>query len=62
MPLDCQLQYLAQFGFKVPDVQNAIEVEQAQNAKITDKNSISQEEILPINNQVEPLQAETVNI
>lgn len=62
MPLECQLQYLAQFGFQVPDVQNAIEVEQAQNAKITDKNSISQEEILPINNQVEPLQAETVNI
>lgn len=34
MPLECQLQYLAQFGFQVPDVQNAVEVEQEQNAKV----------------------------
>ena len=40
MPLECQLQYLAQFGFQVPDVQNAVAVEQAQNAKITDNNEI----------------------
>lgn len=30
MPLECQLQYLAQFGFQVPDVAGAVEVEQAQ--------------------------------
>lgn len=34
MPLECQLQYLAQFGFQVPDVQNAVTVEQEQNAKV----------------------------
>lgn len=43
MPLECQLQYLAQFGFQVPDVANAVEVEQAQNAKITDKASMAEE-------------------
>lgn len=34
MPLECQLQYLAQFGFQVPDVQNAVITEQEQNAKV----------------------------
>ena len=29
MPLECQLQYLAQFGFQVPDVNEVVEVEQA---------------------------------
>lgn len=43
MPLECQLQYLAQFGFQVPDVQQAVEVEQEQNAKITDKNTIAED-------------------
>lgn len=45
MPLECQLQYLAQFGFQVPDVAGAVEVEQAQNAKITDKNTVAEEVI-----------------
>ena len=45
MPLDCQLQYLAQFGFQVPDVQNAIEVEQAQNAKVIKDDRIQDETI-----------------
>lgn len=45
MPLECQLQYLAQFGFQVPNVNEAVEVEQAQNAKMTDKNSVSVEDI-----------------
>ena len=45
MPLECQLQYLAQFGFQVPDVNEAVEVEQAQNAKMTDKGSVSVEDI-----------------
>ena len=43
MPLECQLQYLAQFGFQVPDVAQAVETEQEQNAKITDKDSYAQE-------------------
>lgn len=34
MPLECQLQYLAQFGFQVPGLNEAVEVEQEQNAKI----------------------------
>ncbi len=34
MPLDCQLQMLAQYGFQVPEVGQAIETEQLQNAKI----------------------------
>ena len=45
MPLECQLQYLAQFGFQVPDLNEAVEVEQAQNAKMTDKGSVSVEDI-----------------
>ncbi len=49
MPLECQLQYLAQFGFQVPDVQNAVAVEQEQNAKVTDKNSVSVEDINSLN-------------
>ena len=43
MPLECQLQYLAQFGFQVPDVTQAVETEQEQNAKITNKDSYAQE-------------------
>ena len=43
MPLECQLQYLAQFGFQVPDVQNAVEVEQAQNAKVIDDDTVVQD-------------------
>lgn len=39
MPLECQLQYLAQFGFQVPDVASAVQTEQEQNAKITDKDT-----------------------
>ena len=34
MPLDCQLQLLAQYGFEVPELGQAIETEQLQNAKI----------------------------
>ena len=34
MPLDCQLQFLAQFGFQVPDTQQAVETELAQNGKL----------------------------
>lgn len=43
MPLECQLQYLAQFGFRVPDVASAVQTEQEQNAKITDKASMAEE-------------------
>ena len=39
MPLECQLQYLEQFGFQVPDVASAVQTEQEQNAKITDKDT-----------------------
>lgn len=45
MPLECQLQYLAQFGFQVPDVQDAVTVKQEQNTKITDKASMAEEAI-----------------
>lgn len=41
MPLECQLQYLAQFGFQVPDVASAVQTEQEQNAKITDKDTFT---------------------
>lgn len=34
MPLECQLQYLAQFGFQVPEPQQAVETELAQDGKI----------------------------
>lgn len=34
MPLDCQLQFLAQFGFQVPNTQQAVETELAQNGKL----------------------------
>lgn len=34
MPLECQLQYLAQFGFQVPDVAGAVETELAENGKL----------------------------
>lgn len=34
MPLDCQLQYLAQFGFQVPNTQQAVETELAQDGKL----------------------------
>ena len=43
MPLDCQLQYLAQFGFQVPSLEDAVTVEQEQNTKITDKASMAEE-------------------
>lgn len=43
MPLKCQLQYLAQFGFQVPTIDEAVTVEQEQNAKITDKASMAEE-------------------
>lgn len=43
MPLECQLQYLAQFGFQVPDVVQAVEVEQAQNAKVIDDDTVVQD-------------------
>ena len=45
MPLDCQLQYLAQFGFQVPDITSAVEVEQAQNAKVIDDDTLVQDVI-----------------
>lgn len=45
MPLECQLQYLAQFGFQVPDVVQAVEVEQAQNAKVIDDDTLVNEVI-----------------
>ena len=45
MPLECQLQYLAQFGFQVPDVVSAVEVEQAQNAKVIDDDTVVNEVI-----------------
>ena len=45
MPLQCQLQYLAQFGFQVPDVAGAVEVEQAQNAKVIDDDTLVNEVI-----------------
>jgi hypothetical protein len=45
MPLECQLQYLAQFGFQVPDVAGAVEVEQAQNAKVIDDDTLVNEVI-----------------
>lgn len=45
MPLECQLQYLAQFGFQVPDVAGAVEVEQAQNAKVIDDDMLVNEVI-----------------
>lgn len=34
MPLECQLQYLAQFGFQVPEPQQAVETELAQEGKL----------------------------
>ena len=34
MPLDCQLQYLAQFGFQVPDVAQAINTKLAEDGKM----------------------------
>ena len=43
MPLECQLQYLAQFGFQVPSLEDAVTVEQEQNTKITDKASMAKE-------------------
>lgn len=43
MPLSCQLQYLAQFGFQVPSLEDAVTVEQEQNTKITDKASMAEE-------------------
>ena len=52
MPLECQLQYLAQFGFQVPDVAQAVETEQEQNTKITDKASMAEEIINGISQPV----------
>ena len=34
MPLECQLQYLAQFGFQVPNPEQAVETELAQDGKL----------------------------
>ena len=34
MPLDCQLQYLAQFGFQVPDVAQAVNTKLAEDGKM----------------------------
>jgi hypothetical protein len=34
MPLDCQLQILQQFGFQVGTLEENIEVEQMQNARV----------------------------
>jgi hypothetical protein len=42
MPLECQLQYLAQFGFQVPDVAQAVETEQEQNAKVVKDDRVSE--------------------
>ena len=39
MPLECQLQYLAQFGFQVPDVQNAVETKLAEDGKLQEVES-----------------------
>lgn len=52
MPLECQLQYLAQFGFQVPDVQNAVEVEQAQNAKVIDDDTVITDAVNGIQNNL----------
>ena len=40
MPLECQLQYLAQFGFQTPTPEQAIADEQAQKAKVDIVNGI----------------------
>ena len=50
MPLECQLQYLAQFGFQVPDVVSAVEVEQAQNAKVIDDDTVITDAVNGIQN------------
>ena len=50
MPLECQLQYLAQFGFQVPDVVQAVEVEQAQNAKVIDDDTVITDAVNGIQN------------
>jgi len=34
MPIDCQLQYLAQFGFQVPNVQTAVQTKLIQDGKL----------------------------
>ena len=34
MPLECQLQYLAQFGFQIPDVAQAVDTKLAEDGKI----------------------------
>ena len=51
MPLECQLQYLAQFGFQVPDVVSAVEVEQAQNAKVIDDDTVITDAVNGISQQ-----------
>ena len=51
MPLECQLQYLAQFGFQVPDVVQAVEVEQAQNAKVIDDDTVITDAVNGISQQ-----------
>lgn len=39
MPLDCQLQYLAQFGFQVPDVEQAVNTKLAEEGKLQEVES-----------------------
>ena len=53
MPLDCQLQYLAQFGFQVPDVQQAVQVEQAQDGKLMIPEQIQMPQVVEENNNLE---------
>lgn len=45
MPLECQLQYLAQFGFQVPDVTQAVDTKLAEEGKLSEQQPI-QEEII----------------
>lgn len=55
MPLDCQLQYLAQFGFQVPTPEQAVDVENMQNGKLPPSMEI------PMIEQQEQLQEEMIN-
>lgn len=45
MPLECQLQYLAQFGFQVPNVAQAVDTKLAEDGKLPEQQPM-QEEII----------------
>ena len=42
MPLECQLQYLAQFGFQVPNVEQVVNTKLAEEGKIINEQPIEQ--------------------